>query len=103
MYNRKNRRETEKQLGFIQDYQNMTEAEKAEVRQRRREAGRQIHLQNSQNVENARITAEADKEAKLIQSFMDSGMDEAEAKRIVENNRMLTEKRALKLHAKKSK
>ena len=103
MYNRKNRRETEKQLGFIQDYQNMTEAEKADVRQRRREAGRQIHLQNSQNVENARITAEADKEAALIQSFISGGMDEAEAKRIVENNRMLKEKRALKLHAKKSK
>lgn len=103
MYNRKNRRETEKQLGFIQDYQNMTEAEKADIRHRRREAGRQIHLQNSQNVENARITAEAEKEASLIQSFIKGGMEETEAMRIVEKNRMLKEKRALKLHAKQSK
>lgn len=103
MYNRQHRRETEKQLGFIQDYQNMTESEKTDIRHRRREAGRQIHLQNSQNVENARITAEAEKEASLIQSFISGGMEEAEAMRIVEKNRMLKEKRALKLHAKQSK
>lgn len=103
MYNRRARRDTEKQLGFIQDYQNMTESEKADVRMRRKIAGDQIHLQNSQNVENARITADADRESEQIQSFMSKGMEESEAKRVVENNRMLREKRALKIRAKKER
>lgn len=48
MYNRKQRREIEKKTGLMKEYQNMSEAKKAEVRQRRMAVGKQIHLQNVQ-------------------------------------------------------
>lgn len=63
MYNRKQRREMEKKLGLMKEYAKMSDAQKAEVRKRRMETGKQIHLQNVQ----AREQYEQEQETKRYQ------------------------------------
>ena len=48
MYNRKQRREMEKNLGLFKELHKMTESQKAEVRARKQATGVQIHLKNVQ-------------------------------------------------------
>jgi len=85
----------EKELGFFQEYKNMNEAERAEIRNKKRKAGQQIHLTNVQESENARIQAEAEREAKIMQSLVEQGKTEEEAIARVKANRELQEKREL--------
>ena len=93
----------EKKLGLLQAYQKMSDAEKAEVRKKKREAGEQIHLRNLQEWENQRIQSEAENEAKQIQSFMSGGKTYEEAEAIVRKNREIGEARAAKLAARKAR
>lgn len=67
MYNRKQRREIEKKTGLMKEYQNMSDAKKAEVRQRRMAVGKQIHLQNVQAREQYEQEQEALRYANRIQ------------------------------------
>jgi len=69
MYNRKQRREIEKKTGLMKEYQNMSDTKKAEVRQRRRAVGKQIHLQNVQAREQYEQEQEALRYAKRIEFF----------------------------------
>jgi len=103
MYNRKQRREAERNTGMLKIYQEMSEAEKSEVRLRRKLAGEQIHAQFIQNSENARLEAAANYDAEIINRYIASGMTEEDAKRIVENNYAVQQKRADKLRKRKQK
>jgi len=103
MYNRKERREMEKKLGLHKKYQDMSESNKAEVRKKKRETGDQIHLQNLQENENRISQAESTVYAQQIQNWMKDGKTAEEAEAIVKANYELTEKRALKLIARKNK
>lgn len=103
MYNRKQRRDAERNTGMLKIYQEMSEAEKTEVRLRRRLAGEQIHAQFIQNSENARLEAAANYDAEIINRYIASGMSEEESKRIVENNYAVIQKRAEKLRKRNKK
>lgn len=103
MYNHKQRREMEKNLGLLKEYRIMSESEKAEIRKKKREAGNQIHLRNLQEAENARIQAEAEREAKIMQNLISEGKTHEEAEEVVRKNREHAEKRALDLAERKRK
>lgn len=102
-YNHKQRRELEKNLGLFKEYKKMSEAEKAEVRRKKRLAGEQIHLRNVQEIENRRIQQEAEIYAKQIQNWIESGKTPEEAEAIVKKNYEVAEKRREKLAARKAR
>lgn len=103
MYNRKERRNMEKKLGLHKKYQDMSEANKADVRKKKRETGDQIHLQNLQENENRISQSDTANYAQQIQNWIKDGKSAEEAEAIVKANYELTEKRALKLLARKTK
>lgn len=79
MYNRKQRRELEKKTGLLKIYQNMSEADKVELRKRRAATGKQIHLQNVQAREQYEIEYETLRYTKNIERFQQEGMSDEEA------------------------
>lgn len=79
MYNRRQRRELEKKSGLLKMYQNMSEADKAELRKRRAASGKQIHLQNVQAREQYEIEQETLRYTKMIERFQSEGMNDEEA------------------------
>ena len=93
----------EKNLGLLKEYKTMSEAQKAEVRKKKREAGEQIHLRNLQESENARLQAEAEAEAKNLQGMIERGYTQEQAEDTVKRNRLLAEERAMKLAERKRK
>lgn len=103
MYNHKERRQMEKKLGLLEEYHNMSEAGKAEVRRKKQQAGEQIHLRNLQENENQRIEAEAASYASQLQSWIKSGKTYEEAEAIMKKNADAVEKRLLKLAARKER
>lgn len=103
MYNHKQRREMEKSLGFHKEYQKMNEADKAEVRKKKRETGEQIHLRNLQEWENQRLASEAESEAKQLQTWIEGGKTYEEAAAIIAKNRERQEHRAIKLAERKER
>jgi hypothetical protein len=103
MYNHKQRREMEKNIGLLKEYKNMSEAQKAEVRKKKRAAGEQIHLRNLQESENARLQAEAELEAENLRGMIERGYTQEHAEEVVRNNRELNEQRAMKLAERKRK
>jgi hypothetical protein len=79
MYNRRQRRELEKKAGLLKIYQNMSEADKAELRKRRAASGKQIHLQNVQAREQYEMEQETLRYTKMIERFQSEGMNDEEA------------------------
>ena len=102
-YNRRQRREIEKNLGLHKEYQKMTDTEKAEVRKKKRQVGEQIHLQNVQEIENRRLQEEANNYAKQVQSWIDGGKTPEQAEEIVKSNYAMKEKRERELAERKAK
>lgn len=101
MYNRKQRRKIEKELGLLKEFKKLSPEGKADVQKRKREMGNQIHLKNTQErIHNLEI-ASAEREAKMIQSLIESGKSEEEVMKMIENNRRAQEKREMKRTAKK--
>jgi len=103
MYNHKQRREMEKNLGLLKEYKSMSEAQKAEVRKKKREAGEQIHLRNLQESEHARLQAEAESEATILQGMIEKGSSPEQAEEVLKRNREIGEQRAMKLAERKRK
>jgi hypothetical protein len=101
MYNRKQRRKIEKELGLLKEFKKLSPTAKREVQKRKRDAGIQIHLKNVQETNHNLEMANAEKEAKMIQSLIESGRTEEEVMRMIENNRRVQEKKNLKQSAKK--
>jgi hypothetical protein len=79
MYNRRQRRELEKKSGLLKIYQNMSEADKAELRKRRAASGKQIHLQNVQAREQYEIEQETLRYTKMFERFQLEGMNDEDA------------------------
>lgn len=103
MYNHKQRREMEKNLGLLKEYKNMSAEQKAAVRKKKREAGEQIHLRNLQESENSRLQAEAEAEARTLQGMIIKGYTPEQAEDFVRKNRELSEGRSVKLAERKRK
>ena len=96
MYNHKQRKDIEKALGLHKEYQKMSSKDKAALRKRRAEVGKEIQLRNQQELENSLIQQEAERYARQLQGLIDSGTDPDKAQKIVENNKHLAEERARK-------
>jgi hypothetical protein len=98
-YNRKERKNLAKQLGLAKDE---TSAQREERVSRSIMAGRQISQQFQMQVENAIRNQMTEKEAQMLKSLTETH-GEAEAERIIANNRMVEEKRQAKLLKKKNR
>lgn len=103
MYNHRQRREMEKQLGLYKEFSKMSSKEKGEIRRRKTEVGKEIHLRNLQEWENQRIKQESEAYAKQIQGFISSGKTPEEAEAIIKKNYELEEKRRQDIAARKQK
>ncbi|NBO21783.1 hypothetical protein EBU94_00360 [bacterium] len=101
MHNRRQRRKLEKELGLLKEFKKLSDAGKKEIQKRKRDAGIQIHLKNVQEANHNLEMANAEREAKFIQSLIESGKSEEEVMRMIENNRRVQEKKDLKRAAKK--
>ncbi len=86
----------EKKLGLHKAFSQMSEKQKQEIRDRRRETGVQIHLRNLQEYENAAIQSESERYAKELQGWIESGKTAEEAEAIMSRNREVNEKRSEK-------
>jgi hypothetical protein len=83
--NRAERRKLEKQFGLAKAYQKGSKKERAEIKARRREMGIKLHQQNLENNENAQRKADEDLQVKQLQSLVESGKSDKEAKEILSN------------------
>jgi hypothetical protein len=101
MYNRKQRRELEKSAGLQKIYQNMSEADKAELRKRRAASGKQIHLQNVQAREQYEIEQETLRYTRMIERYQSDGMTDEEATAAADAQLKIEQDRWEKKHAKK--
>lgn len=93
MYNRKQRRELEKKTGLQKIYQNMSDANKAELRKRRAASGKEIHLQNVQAREQYEIEQETLRYTKMVERFQSEGMSDDEATAAADSQLKLEQKR----------
>jgi hypothetical protein len=91
----------EKQLGLRKQFANMSASEKAEMRKRRMESGKQIHLQNVQAREQYEQAFEAEVYQKRITSFQETGMTIEEATAHVDELYALENAKWEKRHMKK--
>ena len=97
MYNRRKRREMEKNLGLYAQYLQMGAAQKAEVRKKRIATGKQIHLNTMQTLEEKRDNDRSERFAKALQNLISSGMEESAAEALLIRNIELEEQREEKL------
>jgi len=95
--NRQQRRLLEKQLGLMKKYQKATNSEKAEIRERRREMGEKLHLQNLENVYNAQQAADEKRQMDFIQNMVAQGFTAEEAKKKLDQNLQAQEQRTQEL------
>ena len=97
MNNHKERRELEKKLGLLKKFKNMSFEQQEEIRQRKIAAGKQIHLNNVQELENRNVQIEAEAYASNLQMWMNSGMTYEEADEMAKKNGEVKERRLEKL------
>ena len=101
MYNRRQRRELEKKVGLQKTYTDMNAEQKAEVRKRRMETGKQIHLQNVQAREQYEQAFEAEQYQKKIAFYQETGMTVEEATAKVEDLYRIANEKWEKKYARK--
>ena len=102
MYNRKQRRLIEKELGLFKKMKTATPEQKKEIQKRKREMGRQIHIRNTQEAQHALETARAENSAKLIQSLIEKGKTPEEAEKIAQAHQLKHEEREARIAKKKN-
>ena len=93
----------EKKLGLYKQYQQMTATEQAAVRKKRAAAGKQIHLNNMQEVEGKKEAQTAERYSELLQALIKKGVDEKDAEALLIKNIELCEQREERLHARNEK
>jgi len=93
----------EKRLGLYREYSQMSESKKAEIRKKRMMAGKQIHLNNVQKVEEQLDNARTERFAQALQNLIASGMEESAAEALLVRNIDLEEARAEKLLARRER
>lgn len=99
-YNRKERKNLAKQLGLKNN--NETIKQREDRIERSRIAGEQIHQQFQMQVQNDIRNQRAEKDAEVLKSLAEKH-GQAEAERILANNKMLEDKRREKLLKKKNR
>jgi hypothetical protein len=103
MYNRKQRRKIEKELGLLNDLKKMSPAERKEVQKRKREMGREIHLRNTQERYHALEQSAAENSAKILQNLIASGTSEEDAQKMLASIQAKHEEREARIAQKKNK
>jgi hypothetical protein len=103
MYNRKQRRKIEKELGLLDNLKKMSPAERKEVQKRKREMGREIHLRNTQERYNALEQSAAENSAKILQNLIASGMSEENAQKELVKIQEKHEEREARIAQKKNR
>lgn len=97
MNNRAQRRRMERMFSMLQENKNLTPAEriveKAGIRNRKKEAGKQIHNQHLQNVENSLREQRAEREARTVQGLVDIGYTAEDAMDLINRNKTIQEER----------
>lgn len=79
MYNGKQRRDIEKSLGLNKLYKKMTKEQQAEMKLRKRQAGKEIHAQNIQAIEQTKEKLMTEWYSKRLQ-FHSTYLNEEDAK-----------------------
>jgi hypothetical protein len=79
MYNRKQRRDMERQLGLFKSFKKMPKSQQEEIRKRRAETGKQIHLQNQQAREQYEMEFENEQYQKRISFWERMGLTRDDA------------------------
>lgn len=95
--NRSERRRLEKQFGLMKQYQKGSPKQRAEIRERRREMGKQLHQQHLEKVENSLRQQAEEREARQMQNLIESGKSEEEARAVIDENHRLRMEREEKL------
>lgn len=103
MYNRKQRRKIEKELGLLKDLKKMSPAERKEVQKRKREMGREIHLRNTQERYNTLEQFAAENSAKMLQNLIAMGKSEEDAQKELAIIQAKHEEREARIAQKKNK
>lgn len=101
MYNRKQRRKIEKELGLLKQFKKMSPAEKKEIQKRKREMGREIHLRNQQERYNSQENFAAETSAKILQNLIESGKSQEVAEKMVAKMQLEKEEREARIAQKK--
>jgi len=101
--NRKMRKKFEKKLGYLKQFKESSTKRKHEIRKRKIEIGKKLHLQHLENVKNMQRKMEEEQEAKIFASLIESGKTEQEAKEFIEYNKNILLKRKEKLRLRKKK
>lgn len=103
MYNRKERRNLEKRMGFFKEVKEMSAEKQAEFAKRKREAGHQIYLKNLEDTTNKLMEAEAERYSARIAQLVESGLEHSEAEKVLEKNIANEEARKEKLAARRER
>lgn len=82
--NRKQRRLMAKEAGFMKKKQKASEKERAAMRERAAEFGKQIHLSNTERVLRQRDEIARQKEQKYLQDLVDKGYSQSQAIEMLE-------------------
>lgn len=101
--NRRERREYERMTGFRKEYLGMSPEEQAEIRKRKREAGKKIHRQHTETVHNNLNKMIEEREKKILRRLMDDGMSETEAIEFLNANKQIEENYSESLYQRKKK
>ena len=97
MNNRRQRRRMERMFAGLNENKDLSPEEriehKADVRKRKREAGKKIHNQHLENIENSLREQREEREARTVQGLVDSGYSTTEAMDLINRNKMIQEER----------
>lgn len=103
MYNRKERRKIEKELGIFKLIKKGPKDVREELLRQRKEEAQAIIQQRKEEQETLRLAREADQYAKSLQYLMEQGYDQKEAESILQERIQRDEERAAKKRARKNK
>ena len=103
MQNRRERKAAERAMGFHKIEKMMSPQQKKEIKERKREYVKQALLMKAQEEENRKITEEAEKWSKSLETWMAGGKTREEAEAILMRNRELEEKRKADLEMRKKR
>jgi len=103
MYNRRERRKIEKELGIFKLIKNGPKDVREELLRQRKEEAQAIIQQRNEEQETLRLAREADQYARSLQFLMEEGYSQKEAESILSERRQRDEERAAKKRARNIK
>ena len=101
MQNRRERRLAEKHAGMRKIEKTMSKPQIEEIKTRKKEYVKQLLLLRAQEEENKRMNENAEKWSNQLENMMNSGSSREDATKILEDNKLVEEKRLAKKAAKK--